>query len=216
MTVQRMPGSSSEFGFTLIELTIAILILSLIAVISFNGISSMITVREQLTVQTRKWYDVSLFFTRLENDLSQFRERKVRNRSGEYMSAFIGKTIYNHSEPAEDGELIFTRGGIPDQIGFAADLKRVGYRFNRDKKQVELLLWPTLDLDTETYPAVEVILDGVRDLRFRYWSNRKIWVENWPDNQDRSPIPRGVEVILQLETGETIRRVFSLWQGAYY
>ena len=79
-----------------------------------------------------------------------------------------------------------------------------------------MLLWPALDLAPETYPTVEVVLEGARGLKFRYWSNRKVWVDQWPDQLDRSPIPRGVEVTLELESGETIRRIFSLWQGAYY
>lgn len=216
LTLDQTTTRHRSAGFTLIEITVAVIIMAILAIISYRGLSALLDARDHLTMQTRRWYNLSVFFSQLENDLSQLRERKVRGRNGSFLPPFIGKPDFVFTDPKtdEDAQLIFTRAGIPDQVGFAADMKRVGYRY-RDGK-IEVLLWPVLDLAPDTYPKVETVLENVRSMTFQYWSNRKVWVARWPDNQDRSATPRGIEVIVELSSGEKIRRVIALQQGVTF
>lgn len=56
-------------GFTLIELMCALLILSLLAVLSFRGLAAVLDSRDQLRQETQKWRNVSAFFARLQRDV---------------------------------------------------------------------------------------------------------------------------------------------------
>jgi general secretion pathway protein J len=56
-------------GFTLIELMCALLILSLLAVLSFRGLAAVLDSRDQVRQETQKWRNVSTFFARLQRDV---------------------------------------------------------------------------------------------------------------------------------------------------
>ena len=207
---------SSHAGFTLIEITVAVIIMAILAIISFRGMSVMLDAREHLTEQTQRWYQLSVFFSQLESDMLQLRERKFRDRDGQFKSGFIGKPdfVRTGEKTDEDAQLIFIRAGIADQVGFAADMKRVGYRYRNGN--IEMLLWPTLDLAPDTYPAVEIILENVRSMKIRYQNSRQLWGDYWPDPRDLSQLPRGIEITIELKSGETIRRLFAFNQGVAY
>lgn len=209
------PTKRQQRGFTLIEIVVAIIVMSILAIISFRGMSSMLDARDHLTAYTQKWYHLSVFFSQLESDLLQLRERKIRDRHGAVLPTFIGKPDFiARDKEDEDAQLIFVRAGVADQIGAASDMKRVGYRLH--KGNVEMLLWPALDLAQETLPMVEPILTDVRAMTIRYQNSKQQWTDYWPDTRDLSQIPRGLEITIQLQSGEIIRRVFALNQGVAY
>jgi general secretion pathway protein J len=56
-------------GFTLIELMCALLILSLLAVLSFRGLAAVLDSRDQVRQETQKWRNVSTLFARFQRDL---------------------------------------------------------------------------------------------------------------------------------------------------
>ena len=200
-------------GFTLIEITVAVLVMAILAIISFRGMSAMLDARDQLTEHSQRWYHLSVFFSQLESDLLQLKERKFRDRDGAIRPGFIGKPdfIRTSEKTDEDAQIMFIRAGIADQVGFAADMKRIGYRYRNGK--IEMLLWPALDLAPETYPTVETVLENVRGMEIRYLNTRGKWAEYWPDTRDISPLPRGLEITVTLSSGERIRRLFALNQG---
>jgi general secretion pathway protein J len=56
-------------GFTLIELMIALVILSLLALMSFRGLDAVLAARDQVTQESEKWKAVAAFFSRFQRDL---------------------------------------------------------------------------------------------------------------------------------------------------
>jgi general secretion pathway protein J len=56
-------------GFTLIELMSALVILSLLAVMSFRGLGAVLDARDQVRQETEKWRRVATFFARLQRDV---------------------------------------------------------------------------------------------------------------------------------------------------
>jgi general secretion pathway protein J len=56
-------------GFTLIELMSALVVLSLLAVMAFRGLGSVLDARDQVRQETEKWRRVAAFFARLQRDV---------------------------------------------------------------------------------------------------------------------------------------------------
>jgi general secretion pathway protein J len=56
-------------GFTLIELMSALVILSLLALMSFRGLSAVLEARDQVRQESEKWKAVAAFFARFQRDL---------------------------------------------------------------------------------------------------------------------------------------------------
>jgi general secretion pathway protein J len=56
-------------GFTLIELMSAMVILSLLALMSFRGLSAVLDARDQVRLESEKWKAVAAFYARFQHDL---------------------------------------------------------------------------------------------------------------------------------------------------
>ena len=65
-------------GFTLIELMSALLILSLLAVMSLRGLGAVLDARDQVRQETAKWKSVAAFFSRFQHDVQLSAPRAVR------------------------------------------------------------------------------------------------------------------------------------------
>ena len=64
-------------GFTLIELLTALLILSLLALMSYRGLGAVLDAREHVRQETEKWRSVAAFFARFERDVQLAAPRPV-------------------------------------------------------------------------------------------------------------------------------------------
>lgn len=187
-----------EKGFTLVEILIAVSILALISVMAFRGLSSVIETGTHVSEETRKWHDVSLFFSRFGEDLSGLIHRPATDQSGLVLPEFEGKTDY--SGPL-DANILFTRMGDEDRND-----ERVGYRLNQGK--IEVLLWAHVDQAPGTKPDIYPLLSHVRSFELRYLAINNTWVPFWPlPGQIR---PKAVQASVTLESGEKIVRTFSL------
>lgn len=182
-------------GFTLIELLIAILILALISVMAFRGLDSVLDTRKHVAEESRKWRDISLFFSRLDQDFSNLAHRPIMDASGILEPEFLGKTSYTEKY---DANLFISRGGERPE--------RIGYRL--DKGKVEELVWSHLDQAPGATPSVYTLLDHVKNFSLRYLALNNNWSPVWPlPGQAR---PKAVEATLTLDSGEKIVRIFSL------
>lgn len=185
-------------GFTLIELLIAIVILALISVMAFRALESVIATKNRVTEENRKWHDLSLFFSRIDEDLSRTAHRPATDPSGALQPEFAGKAAYSGPN---DANMVFTKLGHDGESE-----ERVGYRFDQGK--IEELVWAHLDPAPGEKPAVYILLDHVREFRLRYLAVNNAWVPYWPLPGQLQP--KAVEVSLTLESGEKIMRIFSL------
>lgn len=172
-------------GFTLIELMSALLILSLLALMSFRGLAAVLDSREQLGDESRKWKSASAFFARFQRDVQLSAPRPVRGASG-------------HFE--------FSRFASEEGVELP---RRVGYVLN-ENREIELLLWPGIDAAADTPPARYAVLSGVAQFELRYLDPGLLWVDAWPRSERDPPLPQAVRLRVTLASGEEIVRVFSL------
>ena len=187
-------------GFTLIELLTALLILSLLALMSYRGLGAVLDAREHVTRETDKWQHVASFFARFERDVDLAAPRPVRSASGS-APAWLGRP-----DPTLGPRLEFSR--FPSAEGVDTP-RRVAYGLN-EKHQIELWLWPGLDAAPNVLPARYPVLSEVTKFEFQYLNADRAWVGVWPTSPGDAAIPRAVRLRIALASGEEIVRVFAL------
>lgn len=186
-------------GFTLVELLVALLILSLISLTSFRGLASILEARDKTAAETQKWRKVSAFFARFERDVSMAAPRPITVENQFYPA------WYGLIGPRSDSSLEFSRFA---SIRGTDSPRRLAYRLSASK-EIELWLWPGLDRASDT-AAHHVVLEGVSTFELQYLSRELTWMTVWPGTTGDRPIPRAVRVRLVLESGEEIIRIFEL------
>ena len=158
-------------GFTLVELLVALLILSLLAMMSWRGLDAVLATRERVLDETRKWQAVAAFCTRFERDLAMASPRPVRLPGGGEAAAWIARP-----DEASGPRLELSRFAAPDGVDAP---RRIAYRLNGDG-QIELWLWSGLDATPGETPARYPVLDDVRALALDYLDAHQAWQPAWP------------------------------------
>lgn len=190
----------STRGFTLIELLAALLILSVLALMSYRGLGAVLDAREHVTRETDKWRRVAAFVARFERDVKMAAPRPVRSASG--------------TAPAWRGIPSATSAPLVEFSRFASvegmdNARRLAYRLN-DRQEIELWLWPGLDIAPGALPARYPVLADVTAFELKYLDANLAWVDGWPGSAVDAPIPQGVRLRIVLASGEEIVRVFGL------
>lgn len=197
------PGPLRLMGFALIELLTALLILSLLALISYRGLATVLDSREHVGRETHKWRDVAAFFARFERDLNLASPRPSRIGSGPTMSSAPG--WLGQQGGAQGSRLEFNRFAAAEGV---ESERRIAYQLN-ENREIELLLWPGVDVAPTSRPSRYPVLSGVRRLEWRYLDRGLAWVTAWPVSGNDTAIPLAVELRVVLATGEEIVRTFA-------
>jgi general secretion pathway protein J len=190
----------TECGFTLIELLTALLILSLLALMSYRGLGAVLDARAHVTLETEKWRRVAAFCARFEQDVQLSAPRPVRTASGN-APAWLGRP-----DTTPGPRLEFSRFASAEGVDRP---RRIAYGLT-EKQEIELWLWPGLDMAPDALPARYPLLAGVTKFEFQYLNADLAWVGAWPTSPGDAAIPRAVRLRFALDSGEEIVRVFEL------
>jgi general secretion pathway protein J len=180
-----MSTDSRARGFTLIELMCALLILSLLALMSFRGLGAVLDARDHVRQETDKWRGVAAFLSRFQRDLLLSAPRPVR---------------------AAAGRLEFSRFAAAEDIDTP---RRVAYVLNGNR-EIELWLWPGFDAAPDAQAARYPVLAAVALFELQYLDGELAWVDAWPRSERDPPLPRAVRLRVVLASGEELVRVFAL------
>ncbi len=186
-------------GFTLIELMTALLVLSLLALMSYRGLGAVLDAREQVKLETDKWRRVAAFFARFERDVELAAPRPVRTATGA-APAWLGTPAATAAASLEFSRFASTEG--------VDTTRRIAYRLN-EKHEIELWLWPGLDVAPNALPTRYPVLAGVKIFELQYLNPALAWVDAWPTSP-ADLIPRAVRLRIVLASNEEIMRVFVL------
>lgn len=189
----------NESGFTLIEILIALAVFSVLAVLAYSGVSHMATTKQVLDADNRKWRELTTVLARFEEDFAQAANRKWRDEGGTEQAAMRGG-----AGPVD------ANGAQLELVRYDGDrLTHMGYRLRDD--HLELLLWNNLDLGPRVAPTALPMLDHIKSFTPRFIDNNGQSQLVWPQGgQTADNLPRGVEITLTMDTGETITRLFAL------
>ncbi|HEX4870118.1 MAG TPA: type II secretion system minor pseudopilin GspJ [Moraxellaceae bacterium] len=202
-----VPRPEPQRGFTLLELLVAIAILALVAVGSYELLFSTIATRDQAQARERDLRALQRAQMLLQRDLLQTVQRPVRDEFGDLQAGFV--------VPRENS-MEFTRAGWRNPLQEPrSELVRVRWQVLDGKLVREH--WPVLDRARTTAPVQTVMLDKVSDFRLQVRGNGT-WGPTWPplgqaqgqSAPRRQPLPEAVEVTFTLAPWGEIRRVFIL------
>lgn len=207
-------------GFTLVEVLIALGITAFVSVIAYTSLSAVLSGAERLRENTDRSYEINRAFMILSRDLRQFVDRSIRDEFGEREPGLTGGLLARFP-------LSFTRTGWHNPNGYPrSNLQRVNYRLEDDA------LWrdsyTVLDRAASTEPTSVLLLEGVEEMQLRFLagldqlqvSSRGLnidtsdWAENWVADTSAPGAslapPTAVEILLQLDDWEEIRRLYAL------
>lgn len=187
-------------GFTLVELLTAMLILALLALMSYRGLDAVLNTREHVRIESEKWQGIAAFFERFRRDVELAAPRAVRLASGRAPAWQARPNMGNG--PVLQFSRFESVEGVDTPL-------RLGYGLN-DKQEVELWLWPGLDAAPDSKPARYAVLGGVTRFELRYLNTDLAWVSEWPGSVRDGQIPRAVQLRIVLASGEDITRIFAL------
>lgn len=187
-------------GFTLVELLTALLILSLLALMSYRGLGAVLDARDHVKLETEKWRQMTSFLARFESDLRHAAPRPVRTIEGN-APAWLGQPV-----GTAQARLEFSRFATDEGSDSA---RRLAYRLN-EKQEIELWLWPGLDVPAASQPARYPVLTGVARFELQYLNPELSWVDAWPTPKSDASLPLAVRLRVVLVSNEEIVRVFAL------
>lgn len=192
-----------RYGFTLLELLVALAIFSVLSLLAYNGINSMITSKQHVEKEADRLAALQIAVTRLNLDLEQAVNRPVRNEFGEESPAFVSRS-------SREKDLELTRTGWRNPAGRQrSSLQRVAYRLTEGK--LLRYSWPVLDRSSGQEPYSQTLLEQVDSLETRFLDHSGNWHDRWPPATPRSrDLPRAVEITLELEDWGEIRRLMVL------
>jgi general secretion pathway protein J len=194
------PGHRARAGFTLVELLTALLILSVLALLSYRGLGAVLDTREHVAQEALKWRGVAGFFERFERDVQLAMPRAARTAAG------VAPAWRGTADQAVASRLEFSRFAAAEGVDGG---RRLAYGLN-DKQEIELWLWPGLDFGPGAVPARYPLLGGVARFELFYLNAAAAWVNAWPVSTTDAAIPRAVRLRLVLASGEEIVRIFEL------
>ena len=193
----------SSRGFTLLEIIVVVLVFSVMSVMAYGGLRSVLRTRSGIESAMTRTADLQRAYMRLRSDFQNVRDRPARDEYGDPQAPL---------SIDRDGQLRLIRGGQRNPLGASrSSLERIQYSFKDHK--LRRASWRALDLPQKSEPTDLVLLANVEDVRWRFLDTGFEWQEQWPaDGQNRSagstspsdPPPLAVEVtIVTKDWGET-------------
>ena len=192
-------GAPGPRGFTLIELLTALAILSLLALMSYRGLGAVLDARDHVEQETEKWQRVATFFARFQRDVQLSAPRPVRAAPA---APGVARTRRCRAEPRLEFSRFATAEGIDAP-------RRVAYRLN-EQQEIELWLWPGLDVAPGAAPTRYAVLPAVAQFELQYLDARSGVGRRLARSQRDPPLPRAVRLRIVLASGEELVRVFAL------
>lgn len=201
----RHHGTELEQGFTLLELLVALSIFSMLSVMAYGGLQTVITTKQISNKNADRVAEIQLFMMRLSNDLRQSVPRTIRDEYGDFIPAM-------RSAQNSDESTVWTRAGYrnPAQLR-RSNLQRVAYQLEQQK--LIRLTWPVLDRAQDTPVLKTEVLSGIDAIEWRFLNYENEWLSDWPDSQENaalSALPKAVEITLEFADWGKVKRLILL------
>jgi general secretion pathway protein J len=192
-------------GFTLLELLVALAIFSLIAVMAYGGLETVLNQQSQTEASAERLAVLQKTYLVMQRDIEQAVPRPIRDQFGDVQSPLVGTTQFQ-----------LTRGGWDNPVEQPrSTLQRVGYSL--EERQLIRYAWTVLDRAQDSEPARVPLADDIESMKVRYLDDAGNWQEQWPPLQTGQnaaatalDFPRAIEVTLEHARFGTLVWLFQL------
>ena len=200
-----MKNINFKCGFTLLELLVALSIFSVLSVMAYGGLQTVITTKQSTEKAADRISEIQLVMMRISNDLRQAVTRKIRDEYGDFLPAM-------QSSQNGDETMAWTRAGYrnPAQLK-RSNVQRVAYKLEQQK--LIRITWPVLDRAQDTEAMETEVLVNIESIEWRFLNGADEWVSAWPEAGTKAglfPLPKAVELTLELQDWGKIRRLILL------
>lgn len=183
-------------GFTLMEVLVAIVLLSLFAVVAYRALDAVLNAQRHATAKMDNLNQLAAAFALMATDLANAATRLDPQDLG----AGEFRTVME-----QDGatQFDFVRL-LPDDAD--QGLQRIGYRCTG--AALNRLIWP--DVNSPANAPQEIpLLGGLRSCAFKYLNAGGQWLTGW-QGQTGALLPRAVELSIAVADGTPVRRVMGV------
>lgn len=161
-----------QWGFTLVEILIALTILAILATITSTALHHAFSTREKVSREAERLNTIQIAITLIQRDSQQATTRAIRSQDMHLFPAFIGKGNY----------LEFTRRGLanPRDERKQSTLKRIAWLCQ--KNQLLRRGWEALDTPDRNKYRDRIVLDNLKKCQFAYLNHNLQILPEWQDN----------------------------------
>ncbi len=204
---------SSQSGFTLLELLVALSIFAVMSVMIFGGLREVMNVKAVTDKHTSRLTELQLAFMHFSRDTRQLSNRTVRGEYGDSLNVLQSNDLGRY-------RIELTRGGYPNPAGLnRSSLQRIAYGV--DDNKLYRYRWNVLDRAADSLPTRVLMLNDVTGFNLRFLgqddnastTENNTWVTAWPTQTDGAAtedFPKVIEVTFELEDWGRFTRLFVL------
>ena len=196
-------------GFTLLELLVALSIFSVLSVMAYGGLQTVITTKQSTQKSSERIADIQLVMMRISSDLRQAVSRNIRDVYGDPLHAM-------QSSNNGDETVAWTRAGYRNPARLKrSHIQRVAY--NVEQQKLFRLTWPVLDQAQDTEVIKTEILSNIESMEWRFLDSHTEWITSWPEEDAKvgsQSLPKAVEITFDLQEWGKIRRLILLANGS--
>lgn len=203
--------NTSQSGFTLLELLVAMSIFAVMSVMIFGGLREVLNVRSATDKYTSRLSELQITFMHFSRDARQLTNRSIRSEYGDSLSAIQSSDIGRY-------KVELTKAGYPNPAKLnRSALQRVAYGI--EENQLFRYKWNMLDRAEDSKPAKTLMLNKVTSMNVRFLENQNNatnnqssnWLTAWPPQVNgtaSSDLPKVIEVTFELEDWGRFTRLF--------
>lgn len=195
-----------QTGFTLIEILVALLIFSILALMMTEGLSRMIRFHDATVKRAAQLRELQFAFLLFSRDLEQAVNRPSTNGFGKKEPAFLGSSK----------ELVFTHAGQAGALLNSVDsqLQRVSYT-NMGSNFIRSSV-AALDYMKNTPSATRVLSHSMTEMRFQYYSRaNKRFYDSWPlKDEQKQALPSAIRVYVTIPNLGKMSQLYVIPAGS--
>jgi len=191
----------TQYGFTLLEVLIAVAIFSVVSLASFTIFDTVLRGDENSKIRSDRQNELQRAFLLIERDFTQIAKRNMRV-NGEAPSDSFLQTA-DDSFLADEQAIAFVRNGWtnPGLLLPRSDMQSVAYRLEEDTLQ--RLHYNFVDAVVGQEPKIRPLISQVASLAFEFYDGKK-WQKKWSGNT----LPQAIAIEIETLDYGLIRRQF--------